>query len=78
MRLCVLESGEDIMSSSARWSWKKRAFSATTNDNGNHCEKQEGDSQNTTTCSVKFSSVRSKTDGAEPLVMSLGAGSVPL
>ena len=52
MRLCVLGSGDDKMSSTARWSLKSLAFSAiiscfaqeydtpsTTNDEGNHCEK---------------------------------------
>ena len=78
-RLCALESGEDIMSSSVRRSWTRRAFSAiincsaqeydtssTTNDEGDHCEKQEGGCQDSTTCSVEYSSLGSKTDGAEP------------
>ena len=87
MHLCARESGEDILSSWARWSWKERAFSAiidcsapeydtssTTNDEGNHCEKQEGGCQNSTTCAVQYSSVGSKTDGADPSVMILGGG----
>ena len=52
MRLCVLESGDGMMSSTARWSFKNLAFSAiincsaqeydtllTTNDEGGLCEK---------------------------------------
>ena len=91
MRSCALGSGEGIMSSSARWSWKKRVFSAiinckaqeyytssTTNDEGDHCEKQEGGCQNSTTCSVEYSSLGSKTDGDEPSVSIWGAGSVLL
>ena len=87
MGLCAFGPGEDIMSSWARWSWKERAFSAiidcsapeydtssTTNDEGNHCEKQEGGCQNSTTCAVQYSSVGSKTDGADPSVMILGGG----
>ena len=55
MRLCARGSAEDIMSSSARWSWKRRAFPAimncsaqeydtpsTTNDDGDHCENRRG------------------------------------
>ena len=89
MYLCARGSSEDIMSSSARRSWKKRAFSAiihcsaqdygtssTTNDDGDHCEKQEWDFQNITTYSGKYSSVGSKIDNVEPSVMVLGAGSV--
>ena len=51
-RLCARGSGEDIMSLTAPWSWKRRAFSAiiycsaqdyetlsTTNDHGDHCDK---------------------------------------
>ena len=81
MRLCALESGEDRMSSSARQSRKRRAFAAirncstkeydtssTTNDEGDHCEKQEGGCQKSTTCSVEYSRLRPKTDGAEPSV----------
>ena len=78
-----------MMSSSARWCWKCRALSAiincsaleydtssTKNNEGDHCEKQEGGCQNSTTCSVEYSSLRSKTDGAEPSVSIWGAGSV--
>ena len=52
MRLCVLGSGDDMMSSTVRWSLTSLAFSAiincaaqeydtpsTTNDEGDHCEK---------------------------------------
>ena len=90
-RLCALESGEDIMSSSVRRSWKRRAFSAiincsaqeydtssTTNNEGDHYEKQEGGCQSSTTCSVEYSSLGSKTDGAEASVSIWGAGSVLL
>ena len=52
--------------------------SSTTNDEGDHCEKQEGGCQKSSTCSVEYSSVGSKTDGAESSVMVLGAGSVLL
>ena len=54
------------ISSSARWSWKKRAFSATinfseqefetsstTNADAVHCEKMEGGCQNNTTSPVE-------------------------
>ena len=88
---CALGSGEDIMSSSARWSWKRRVFSAiincfaqeydtssTRNDEAGHCEEQEGGCQNSTTCSVEYSSLWSKTDDAEPSVSIWGAGSVLL
>ena len=77
------------MSTSAWWSWKRRAFSAiknfsaqeydtssTTNDEGGHCENQEGGYQNNTTCSVQYSNLASKTDGAEPSVSIWGACSV--
>ena len=89
--MCALASGEYIMSSSARRSSKRGAPSAiincsaqvydtssATNDKENHCEKQEGGCQNSTTCSVEYSSVGSNTDGAEPSVMLLRAGSVLL
>ena len=33
---------------------------------GDHCEKQEGGCQNSTTCSVEYSNIGSTTDGAEP------------
>ena len=91
MRLCALGSGEDIMSSSAQRSWKRRTFSAiincsaqeydtsyTTNDEGDHCEKQEGGCQNSTTCFVEYSSLGSKADGAEPSVSIWRVGSVLL
>ena len=84
-------SGEGIMSSSARQSWKIRAFSAiinsssqeydtssTTNDDWNHCEKQEGGYRNSTTCSVESSNVGSTTGGPESSVMIWGGGSVLL
>ena len=47
------------------------------NDNydRDHCKKQEGGCQNSTTCCVEYSGVGSTTDGAEPLVMVYGAGS---
>ena len=77
------------MSSLARRSWKKRAFSAiincsaqeydtssTTNNDGDHCDKRERSCRNGTTCSVEYSSVGSKTDGAAPSVMIWAAGSV--
>ena len=35
---------------------------------GDHCEKHEGGCQNSTTCSFEYSSLGSKTDGAEPSV----------
>ena len=88
MRLCLLGSGEDILSSSARQSWKRRAFSiincsaqeydtlSTTNDEGDRCENSEGGCQNSTACSVEYLGVGSKTDGAEQSVIILGAGSV--
>ena len=89
--LCALGSGEEVMSSSVRRSSKKRAFSAiincsareyhtssTTNDEGDHCEKQEGGCQNNTNCSVEYSRLPSKTNGAEPSVKVWGAGSVLL
>ena len=85
MCLCVLGSGEDIMSSSARWSRQRRAISASkicsaqecdtsspTNDEGVHCENQEGGCQIRTTCSVEYSYLASKTDGPEPSVSILG------
>ena len=89
VRLCARRSGEDILSSSTRRSWERRAFSAvvncsaqeydtpsTTNDDGRHCKKQEGGCQNSTTCSVEYSSVGPKTDGAEPSVIIWRDGSV--
>ena len=91
MRLCEIGSGEDIMNSSQRRSWKRRAFSgiincsvqdydtlSSTSDEGNHCEKQVGGCQNSTTCSVEYSSLGSKTDGAEPSVSIWRAGGVLL
>ena len=81
MPLCALGSGEDIMSSAARWSWKRRAFyaiincsaqecdtSSTTNNEGDHCGRQEGGCQNSTTSSVEYSNLGSKTDVAEASV----------
>ena len=67
------------MISSARRSSKRRACSAIINCfahkydtasmtkyEGDHCEKQEGGCQNSTTCSVEYSNLGSTTDGAEP------------
>ena len=48
---------------------------STRNDDGDHCEKQEEDCQNSTTCSVEYSSAGSKTDSAEPSVIISGGGS---
>ena len=80
-----------MVSSSAQRSWKRRAFSAfiycsaqeydtssTANDDGDRCEKQDGGSQNSTTCSIEYSKVGSNTDGAEPSVMIWGTFSVLL
>ena len=53
-------------------------MSSTTNDEEHHYEKQEGRCQDSTTCSVEYSSLGSNTDGAEPLVSIWGAGSVLL
>ena len=47
-------------------------MSSMTNDDGDHCEKQEGGCQNSTTFSVEYSSVGLKTDGAESSVIILG------
>ena len=79
------------MSSSGQRSWKRRAFfaiincsaqeydtSSTTNDEENHGEKREGGCQNNATCSIKYSSLGSKTDGAEPSMSICGAGSLLL
>ena len=89
MRLCALGFGEDIMRSPARQSWNRRAFAAiincsaqeydtssTANDKGDYCKEQEEGYQNSTTCSVEYSSLGSKPDGAEPSVSIWGAGSV--
>ena len=78
-----------IMTSSARRSQKRRAFSdiincsareydtlPTINNDGDHCENQAGGCQNSTTCPVEYSSVGLKTDGAEPSVMVWRVGSV--
>ena len=35
------------------------------NNNGDHCEKMEGDRQNSATCSVKYSRTGLKINGAE-------------
>ena len=39
------------------------------NVDGHHCGRQEGGSQNSTTCSVEYSRVGSKTDGAAAVVL---------
>ena len=92
MRLCALGSGEEMMRFSA-WQpgngepyppsptarrKKKEDTSSTTNDEEDHCPKQEGGCKNNTTCSVEYSSLGPKTDGAEPSVSIWGAGSVLL
>ena len=72
MRLCVLGSGDDLMSFTARRFLKILARSATiycsgqeydtsstANDEGNHCEK-DGGWQNNTTLSVDYSKEGSK------------------
>ena len=84
-RLCVLGSGDDMMSSTARWSLKNRVFSAiincsaqeydtssTTNNEGDHCEKKDGGCQNSTTLSVEYSREESNYDGANPSEAVLG------
>ena len=51
------------------------------NDDGDNCEKLEDGRQNSTTCSVKYSTVGSETDGAElslAAIAVLGACSVLL
>ena len=68
MRLCVLGSVDDMMSFTARWSLISLAFSAivncsaqeydtssTTNDEGDHCEKEDGSARPTPhyRCSVR-------------------------
>ena len=45
---------------------------------GGPLRKQDGSCQNSTTCSIEYSSLGSKTDGAEPSVSIWGAGSVLL
>ena len=45
---------------------------------GDHCEKQEGGCQNSTTCSVEYSNLGSTTDGAEPSLSIWKDGSVLL
>ena len=80
-RLCSRGSGESIIRSAASQSWKRRAFSAvihcsaqeydtssTTKDEENNCEKNKGDRQTSTTRSVQYSGVGSKTGGAASLV----------
>ena len=91
MPLCALGSGEDIMSSAARWSWKRRAFyaiincsaqecdtSSTTNNEGDHCGRQEGGCQNSTTSSVEYSNLGSKDRRCRGIGEYLGAGRVLL
>ena len=92
MGLCVLGSDDDIMSSAARWSLKRLAYAAiincsaqeydtpsTTNDEGDHCEKEDGGFQNTT-LSVEYSREGSTADGANPseAVMGIWACNVPV
>ena len=79
MRLC--DWGSDVLSMgpSARWLWKRRAFSAiincsaqeyetssTTKTDAVHCEKIEGGCLNNTTFPVQYSRVGLKLAGAEP------------
>ena len=79
--MCLCDWGFDVlsMSSSARCSWKRRAFSAitncsaqehetssTTNADAVHCEKMEEGCQNNTTFAVEYSRVGLKFEGGEP------------
>ena len=79
MRLCDWRLDVLSMSSSAQWSWKRRAFSAiincsaqehetssTTNADAVHCEKREGGCQSNTTFSVEYSREGLKFEGGEP------------
>ena len=68
MRLRLFGLGDDMMSPAARWSWKSLIFptimycsaqeygtSSTTNNEGDHGDKQDGGCQNNTTLSVDYS-----------------------
>ena len=73
MRLRVLGLGDDIMSPTARWSWKSLVFwaimycsaqkygtSSTAQDKGDHDGKYDGGCRNNTTLSVEYTSNGSK------------------
>ena len=85
MRLCVLGSDDDMMSSTARWSLKLLAFltimncsaqeydtPSPTNGEGDHCKKQDGGCQNNTTLYVEYSREGLKADGTNPSEAVLG------
>ena len=78
-------SGDNMMSSTARWALKILAISAiincsaqeyetpsTTNDEWDQCEKEDGGYQNNTTSSVEYSREGSNADGAIPSEAVLG------
>ena len=82
-------SGDNMMSSTARWALKILAISAiincsaqeyetpsTTNDEWDQCEKEDGGYQNNTTSSVEYSREGSNADGANPSEAVLESGPV--